>query len=108
MSGTRKVGRRAEWLALLYLRVHGLSLVARNYNTRLGEVDLIMLDRAPPCLTFVEVRYRAHKRFGSGAATVTQSKRARIIRAAKLFLQRHRQYRNLCMRFDVVSISQPN
>ncbi len=59
-----------------------------------------------PTLVFVEVRYRSNTRFGSGADSVTFGKQQKIIRAARWFLQRHRQYQQRPCRFDVVSIGE--
>jgi putative endonuclease len=52
----RVFGRAGEDLALTHLRNLGLSLLARNYQTRRGEIDLIMVDR--DTLVFVEVKTR--------------------------------------------------
>ncbi|HEV2220209.1 MAG TPA: YraN family protein, partial [Casimicrobiaceae bacterium] len=47
-------GARAEALAARYLAAQGLAIVARNFRTRFGEIDLIARDRG--VLVFVEVR----------------------------------------------------
>ena len=104
----RRSCRLAEYGALLYLQLHGLHRIARNYTTRLGEIDLVMLDRRRHTLVFVEVRYRRNIEYGTPAETVTQAKRTRIRQAAKHFTKSHRIYRFSSIRFDVVSISRPN
>jgi putative endonuclease len=93
-------GQAGEDLACRYLEQQGLTLVARNYRCRLGELDLIMREREQ--LVFVEVRSRAHSRYGSAAETVTARKRERLRRAAAHYLQRQRY--DLPCRFDVVAI----
>jgi putative endonuclease len=45
-------------LALNHLKQQGLSLIEQNYLTKLGEIDIIMLDKTTDTLVFVEVRYR--------------------------------------------------
>ena len=47
-QNTRNMGAFAERAALIYLRFAGLSLVEKNYGSRLGEIDLIMLDPYTP------------------------------------------------------------
>ena len=74
------LGARYEALACVHLQAAGLNLLARNFSTRFGELDLVMRDRN--VLVFVEVRYRAGTRFGSGAESITASKRPRLITAA--------------------------
>ena len=57
-SFKRRIGNEAEALALDHLTQQGLSLIEKNYLTKLGEIDIIMLDKTTDTLVFVEVRYR--------------------------------------------------
>jgi putative endonuclease len=102
MPDTRQQGRRWERAAERLLRRRGLRILARNYECRSGEIDLIMLDGA--ALVFVEVRYRRNDRYGSGADTVTRAKQLRIITTARQFLTRNAQHAQRPCRFDVVSV----
>ena len=98
----------AEQSALDYLCSAGLHLIRRNFNCKLGEIDLIMRHRSqsqPRILVFVEVRYRQSADYGGAAASVTQAKRSRIIRTAKRFLQRHPRYTSWPCRFDVIAVT---
>ncbi|HET7267698.1 MAG TPA: YraN family protein [Oleiagrimonas sp.] len=97
----RRVGDTFEQRACAHLVQAGLTLVASNYSTRFGELDLVMRDG--DTLVFVEVRYRRNTRFGGAAASVTRSKRERLIRAAAGFIGNHAQYANCACRFDVVT-----
>ena len=45
-------------MALNHLKQQSLSLIEQNYLTKLGEIDIIMLDKTTDTLVFVEVRYR--------------------------------------------------
>lgn len=99
---TRTTGRAAEKLALAHLRRQGLTPVDRNYRTRRGEIDLVMLDGS--CLVFVEVRYRARTGFASAVETVDRHKRSKLAAAAAKFLATHTAYRYHTCRFDVVGI----
>ena len=98
----RQTGNKAENLALQHLKKHGLDLIQQNYLTKLGEIDIIMLDKLERTLVFVEVRYRTNANFGSASSTVGSHKQTKIIRAAKYFLQAHPQYDDFICRFDVV------
>jgi putative endonuclease len=77
-------GARAEALAADYLCAHGLAIVARNFRTRFGEIDLIARDR--DVLVFVEVRMRRSRRFGGAIASITAAKRRRLVSAANGYL----------------------
>ena len=99
----RARGDAVEDAALDYLQAQGLRLLARNAQARGGELDLVMLHGES--LVFVEVRYRAGSGFGGGAASVDQSKRRKLVRAAQAFLLRHPQYADAPCRFDVIDAS---
>ncbi|MBN2483824.1 MAG: YraN family protein [Candidatus Omnitrophica bacterium] len=82
-----------------FLRLKGYRGCAKNFRTRLGEIDLIVRDG--DTTSFVEVKARnAHAGYLPQEA-VTKDKRARIVRAARGYMQRYgvRSYR-----FDVVAI----
>jgi putative endonuclease len=52
----RTLGQAGEQLALAHLERLGYALVARNFRTRHGELDLVVFDGAT--LVFVEVKTR--------------------------------------------------
>lgn len=81
-------GARAEALAGRFLEAQGLTVVARNFRTRRGEIDLVARDGAT--LVFVEVRLRRSARYGGSAESITAAKRARLVAAAQMFLLRER------------------
>ena len=58
----RARGDAVEAAALHFLQAHGLQLLARNAQSRGGELDLVMRDASS--VVFVEVRYRASAGFG--------------------------------------------
>jgi putative endonuclease len=77
-------GARAEQMAADFLVARGLSIVARNFRTRLGEIDLIARDG--DTLVFVEVRLRRSASFGGAGASITAAKCARLTAAARVYL----------------------
>jgi putative endonuclease len=77
-------GDRAEALAAQFLTRQGLVIVARNFRTRAGEIDLIARDGTS--LVFVEVRMRRSQHFGGAAASITARKRERLAKAANAYL----------------------
>jgi putative endonuclease len=102
-----RTGRSAEDRAWAHLQRAGLALVARNYrvargpHARGGEIDLICRDR-DGTLVFVEVRARADRSHGGAAASVSATKRARLLFAAQRYLATLRTVPPC--RFDVVAI----
>jgi putative endonuclease len=99
----RARGDAVETAALQHLQAHGLQLLARNAQSRGGELDLVMHDAGS--VVFVEVRYRASAGFGGSAMSVDASKRRKLVHAAQLWLLRHPQHANAPCRFDVVAAS---
>lgn len=95
-------GSQYETLAAAYLNKQGLSIIASNYTTRAGEVDLI--GRVGDTLVFCEVRYRQNNRHGSPLESITLSKQKKIVRAASHYLQTTKQW-HLDVRFDAIAIS---
>jgi putative endonuclease len=90
MNNRRSQGREWEKIAETFLNGRGLKTLERNYYCRLGEIDLIMMDRRT--LVFTEVRFRRESAHGSGAESVTFTKQKRITRAAQRFLQQHQHH----------------
>lgn len=101
----RAAGDAFEQRACRELERAGLHALARNYNTRHGELDLVMRDG--DTVVFVEVRYRVRAGHGDAAASVTRSKQEKLIRTAQLWLAAHGQHANRPCRFDVVSYDGP-
>ena len=93
-------GGTAEDLAADFLVRQGLTLLARNYRTRMGEIDLIAQEGRT--VVFVEVRLRKAGRFGGALASITPAKRQRLVVAAKHFLMK--LGREPYCRFDVIAI----
>lgn len=91
-------GRRAELIAAVALCLRGYRILAMREKTPLGEIDLIAVRGRR--LAFVEVKRRATREAAEAAVTNTQ--RARIRRAADLWLARHERYQSHELGFDLV------
>lgn len=102
-TASRALGQRAEQVAFEHLLGHGLTPVTRNFRSRGGEIDLIMMDEQ--CLVFVEVRCRSSNRFAEASHTVDTHKQRKLIRTAALFVARNRRFGTSTMRFDVIAVA---
>lgn len=94
-------GENSEQHACEFLLAQGLTLVARNFRCRYGELDLIMRDAHN--LVIVEVRYRQTDTYGSALESVTLRKQSRIIAATHCYLAENPQSTNI--RFDVIAFT---
>jgi putative endonuclease len=97
----RAIGDRFEQRACAELERAGLSVLARNYSTRFGELDLVMRDGTT--VVFIEVRYRKHTAHGNAVESITQSKQIKLLKAAELWLADHPKLARGNCRFDVVA-----
>lgn len=97
----RLSGEAVENAAREWLQQRGLRYVRRNYRCKMGEIDLVMMDRE--VLVFVEVRFRRHQHFGGGAASVDRKKQQKLLRTAQHYLATHRSHGQLPCRFDVLA-----
>ena len=66
-------GKQGEKIAERYLCQRGQKLLARNYSSGCGEIDLIF--RQDQCMVFVEVKTRSEGQWTRPAAAVNTRKR---------------------------------
>lgn len=110
-SPKQRQGSCFEQQACEFLQERGLILVAQNWQQpKVGELDLVMLEKgqAWSTLVFVEVRQRQRSYFGDAARSVTTSKQRKIIKAARYFLQQNQKYSDYECRFDVIAYNTAN
>ncbi len=101
-TGRAAIGIRAEDLASALLEARGYRIIERNWRRPEGELDLVADDRG--ILVFVEVRSRTGEERGHPLETVNARKRARVVRAARLYLEAA-QPTATAFRFDVVGVT---
>jgi len=99
---TAGLGKEGENKAVEALEAAGMSIIARNFRSQRGEIDIIALDGET--LVFVEVKAWSVYGLESLSYSLTPQKRGRIIETAKYFLSNHRQYYGRAIRFDVVFV----
>jgi putative endonuclease len=97
----RTLGDRGEDLAAAALKKQGYKILARNYITPLGEIDLVA--RQGKTVVFVEVKTRTGHGYGSPQEAVHPAKQARLRRLAEYYLKQQR-LQSAPVRFDVVGI----
>ncbi len=83
-TGRGLAGAQAEALAAEHLAAAGLDIIERNWRRRVGEIDLVARDG--DVLVFVEVRLRRRDDYGGAGASITATKRARMVAAASAYL----------------------
>jgi putative endonuclease len=99
----KAIGQLGEELALAHLLANGLKPLIRNYRCKMGELDLVMMERE--VLVLVEVRCRSNKDYGGPAASVDWKKQHRLVLAAEHLRMKRAELRRYPARFDVVAIT---
>ena len=96
-----RLGLEGEKEAARYLEEKGYEILKNNYRTSGVEIDLIA--KKGSILCFVEVKTRSSKCYGFPEEFVDSWKIKRIIKGATVFSNK-KEYRDLNIRFDVVSV----
>jgi putative endonuclease len=98
------LGRIGEDLALAHLERLGYALVARNYRTRYGELDLVVFDGTT--LVFAEVKTRRANGGGRGPWEALHARKRRQVRrmAAAFLLESTDRPHSPDLRFDAIGV----
>ena len=97
---TKLTGAYGEVVAARYLRDNGYTILAANYRTRLGEIDIIAENRK--FIVFVEVKTRTEGSLIDAALAVDYGKQQRIAATAQSYLSKNGI--KLQPRFDVAEV----
>lgn len=97
----RKIGAEGETKAVNYLKRKGLNILIKNYNCKLGEIDIIAKDC--DTIVFIEVKYRKDLKKGRPYESVDYFKQKKIIKSAMWYSVEHNIF-DKPMRFDVLEI----
>lgn len=103
MGRNNIVGSWGEGIAWEYLRKKKFKLLATNYRTRFGEIDLIVSDKE--YLVFVEVKLRKSANFAAALEHVDWHKQNRLRTTAEIYLSLFPT--KLQPRFDVIEVYAP-
>jgi putative endonuclease len=101
-TARQEAGAQAEEVAARFLAAQGLEIVARNFRTRQGEIDVVARDG--DTLVFVEVRLRTRTDYGGALESVDERKQRCIARAANGYLGALGGREPPC-RFDVITVA---
>lgn len=103
MDERREFGNRGEDEAARYLATLGYQLLAQQWRSPFGEIDLVCLDKTENEIVFVEVKTRQSLESGYPEESVTPQKLRHLQASAECFLE-STQWEEKPYRFDVVAI----
>ena len=99
---SKQLGDRGEQVVVDYLVTAGHEIVARNYKTKLFEVDIV--SRKDRALYFTEVKYRGSNDFGAGLDFIDKKKQEKMRLAVAGFLATHPEYADLTPTLAVAAV----
>ena len=103
VKNTTVIGMKGELAVCEYLEKMGHKIIARNYKTKLCEIDIVSIlgDK----IYFTEVKYRKSNYRGGGLLAITDKKKKQMEFAAKSFLKFKKQYSNYSPLLAVAEVS---
>lgn len=96
-------GRRGELLCKSYLVSKGYVILDLNYRNKIGEIDIIALDRTKNILAFIEVKSRTNLSYGLPYEAVNKNKQRKIINCSQIYVSQ-RKYLDYQLRYDIVEV----
>jgi putative endonuclease len=100
-TSRQELGKWGEVQAAKFLVENEYVILARNYRTRYGEIDLVAENNWG--IIFIEVKTRSSTTFGMPETAITSKKRDSILKSALAYLQKHPEY-DCDWRIDVIAI----
>jgi putative endonuclease len=101
---TKSLGSRGEDAAVRFLKRLGYRLIERDYDSPLGEIDIIAADGRT--VVFVEVKTRTSTDAGHPTEAIDNIKQQRMTQSAVGYLKSKRLL-DVAARFDVVAVTWP-
>lgn len=97
----KNMGLWGENKAVEFLKVKNYTILARNYHSRFGEIDIIA--RKQNTIIFVEVKTRKNTAFGFPAEFVDYQKQQKIMKPAQLYINDNFNA-EFDYRFDIIEV----
>lgn len=101
MDNRRRFGNASEVAAARFLEGKGYKILAHQFRTRRGEIDLVA--EKDDELIFVEVKARKNTRFGYPESAVRRDKIRKMAMAASRYMEENK-IENKSFRLDVVAM----
>lgn len=101
MSYNKTLGRFGESAAIKLLTKQGYSIIATNYRSRFGEIDIIA--KKDSTLYFIEVKTRSSLAMGQPYEAINPVKIWRLKRVATEFLLKN-SFKDYTLNIGVISI----
>jgi len=81
-----ELGRRAEDFAAAHVEKLGWQVLSRNFSCKLGELDIVAMDKKENELVVVEVRYRTCGDMQSPVDSIGPRKLRTLVKAGRVYV----------------------
>ena len=98
----RKLGKKYENMACDYLKNNNYELLDINFQSNIGEIDIVAKDKTEDYLCFIEVKFRNGYDYGRAIEAVDDRKQQRIINTSKMYLLKNKISFESNIRYDVI------
>ena len=99
---SRSLGGIGEAVAILELKKKDYRIIEQNFNTSIGEIDIIAA--TGKTLAFIEVKTRTSDAFGNPSESIDLDKATKIRKTASCYLAKMDPAVSYECRFDIVAI----
>ena len=101
MKNNIGTGQSGELIAKEYLIDKGYNILESNYRNKIGEIDIIAMDR--DILVFVEVKTRRDYSYGYAFEAVNLKKQRKIINTSMVYIK-YKRLINVQLRYDIIEV----
>lgn len=101
MANNIEKGKKGEFIAKEYLISKDYNILDLNYRNKIGEIDIIALDKST--LVFIEVKTRTSINFGYAYEAVNRKKQEKIIYCSHLYIKQKRLM-DYQIRYDIIEV----
>ncbi len=102
-SDNQQTGNTGESIAMTFLKSKGYAILDTNWSSRFGEIDIVA--KQEDTYVFVEVKTRRSNNTESAFASITPSKREKMIRTIYLYLDERNLDDDTVWRVDAIGIA---
>jgi putative endonuclease len=100
-GGRQRLGRWGENVAAIHLEATGYAILARNWRSAGGEIDLVARDGET--VVFVEVKTRRGRDFGAPEEALTPRKAEKLVTLGQQYIVDH-ELEDVNWRIDLISV----
>jgi len=100
MNKKTELGKSGENFCVQYLQNHAYTILAQNFHSPFGEIDIIAT--RGNSLVFIEVKTRTKAGLSHTLIDITRSKQKKITKTAMYFLKDYHNPEIIENRFDVM------